>query len=73
MNTNRAHPMGHRLASALRRALIPATADDRGSFMTEYPVGTALIVAAGIGAIALITNGLEGTANFIVGMLPGSG
>ncbi|MFL1427529.1 MULTISPECIES: Flp family type IVb pilin [unclassified Nocardiopsis] len=74
MHTHRA-PAHHRLRQALHRLLTPSHADlreDRGSFLTEYPVGTALIVAALIVILAIITNGLENTANTVVSMLPGS-
>lgn len=39
--------------------------------MTEYPVVTAIVVAAGITALGIIATGVESTANYIVGLLPG--
>lgn len=69
--TTRTHRLHHRLGVALRRRLRPTHLDDRGSLMTEYPVVTAIVVAAGITALGIIATGVESTANYIVGLLPG--
>lgn len=70
-HTSGVHHLHRRLGAALRSYLLPARLDDRGSLMTEYPVVTALVVAAGITALGIIANGVQETANFIVGLLPG--
>ncbi|GAA1109938.1 MULTISPECIES: hypothetical protein [Nocardiopsis] len=75
MHTHKELLVRRRLRQALHRLLTPTHADpreDRGSFLTEYPVGVALVVAALIIVLGIIANGLENTANAIVAMLPGS-
>lgn len=70
-NTTRTRHLHDRLGAVLRRRFLPTRPDDRGSLMTEYPVVTAIVVAAGITALGIIATGVESTANYIVGLLPG--